>query len=60
MVENALVFDFALSDDEMIILDHLTTPANIEAFVGLYRKCVNRDTTKDGTLDGVKMEITED
>ncbi len=60
MVENALVFDFTLSDDEMNTLDHLTTPASIETFVGLYRKCVNRDTTKDGSLDGVKMEITED
>jgi hypothetical protein len=41
-------------------LDSLTTPEAIETFVGLYRKCVNRDTSKDGSLDGVKMEITED
>jgi diketogulonate reductase-like aldo/keto reductase len=60
MVENAQVFDFELSEDEMKELDSLTTPEAIETFVGLYRKCVNRDTSKDGSLDGVKMEITED
>jgi hypothetical protein len=26
----------------------------------LYRKCVNRDTSKDGTMEGVKMDITID
>jgi hypothetical protein len=41
-------------------LDGLTTPEVIETFLGLYRKCVNRDTSKDGTLDGVKMDITSD
>jgi len=60
MVENAQVFDFELTEEQMNTLDSLTTPENIETFVGLYRKCVNRDTTKDGTLDGVKMEITQD
>jgi diketogulonate reductase-like aldo/keto reductase len=60
MVENAEVFDFELTDDEMKDLDGLTTPEAIETFVGLYRKCVNRDTSKDGTMDGVKMEITID
>ena len=60
MVENANVFDFELSEDEMKELDELTTPEAIKTFVGLYRKCVNRDTSKDGTLDGVKMQITED
>jgi len=60
MEENALVFDFELSDDEMKELDGLTTSDAIEKFKGLYRKCVNRDTSKDGTLDGVKMEITFD
>jgi diketogulonate reductase-like aldo/keto reductase len=60
MVENAQVFDFILSDDEMNTLDNLTTPENVKAFVELYRKCVNRDTSKDGTLEGVKMSITED
>ena len=60
MVENSEVFDFALTDDEMKALDSLTTPDAIETYVGLYRKCVNRDTSKDGTMDGVKMDITED
>lgn len=60
MVENSLIFDFTLSDEDMDTLDALTTPDAIETYVGLYRKCVNRDTSKDGTLDGVKMNITED
>jgi len=60
MVENAQVFDFTLSEADMTRLDGLTTPENIETFVGLYRKCVNRDTSKDGSLEGVKMDITRD
>jgi len=60
MVENSQVFDFELTQDEMSQLDGLTTQDNIQTFVSLYRKCVNRDTSKDGTMDGVKMEITED
>lgn len=60
MVENAQVFDFELSNEEMSVLDSLTTPEAVQTFVGLYRKCVNRDTSKDGTMDGVKMDITED
>ncbi|KAG7369533.1 2,5-didehydrogluconate reductase [Nitzschia inconspicua] len=60
MEENARVFDFELSTDDMDRLDSLTTPEAIETFVGLYRKCVNRDTSKDGTLEGVKMNIMED
>lgn len=60
MQENAEVFDFELSEAEMAELDSLTTPKAIETFAALYRKCVNRDTSKDGTLDGVKMTITED
>lgn len=60
MVENAQVFDFELSEEEMEELDGLTSPEALEAFEGLYRKCVNRDTSKDGTLEGVKMEITVD
>lgn len=59
MVENANVFDFELTVDEMDELDGLTTPEAIETFFELYKKCVNRDTTKDGTLEGVKMEITK-
>jgi diketogulonate reductase-like aldo/keto reductase len=60
MVENSQVFDFELSQEEMDKLDSLTTSDSIQTFVELYRKCVNRDTSKDGTLDGVKMTITED
>lgn len=60
MVENGEVFDFELSEDEMKELDGLTTPEALTTFEGLYRKCVNRDTTKDGTMEGVKMDITID
>ena len=60
MIENSQVFDFTLTLEEMSQLDDLTTPTAIETFEGLYRKCVNRDTSKDGTMEGVKMEITVD
>jgi diketogulonate reductase-like aldo/keto reductase len=60
MVENALVFDFELTTEEMEELDALTTPEACVTFRDLYRKCVNRDTSKDGTMDGVKMDITMD
>jgi diketogulonate reductase-like aldo/keto reductase len=60
MEENAQVFDFELSEEEMLELDSLTTSEAVETFVGLYRKCVNRDTSMDGTMHGVKMTITED
>lgn len=60
MVENGEVFDFELSADEMSELDALTTPDALSTFKALYQKCVNRDTTKDGTMDGVKTDITVD
>ncbi|KAL9181822.1 hypothetical protein ACHAXT_012165 [Thalassiosira profunda] len=60
MVENAEVFDFELSEEEMTELDALTTPDAFETFRDLYRKCVNRDTSKDGSYEGVKMEVTID
>lgn len=60
MVENRQVFDFELTAEEMAELDALTTPESLDAFEELYRKCVNRDTSKDGTLEGVKMSITVD
>lgn len=60
MIENSQVSDFKLTEEEISELDGLTTPDAIETFVQLYRKCVNRDTSKDGTLDGVKMDITAD
>merc|ERR1712039_91118 len=52
MIENAKVFDFTLDDADMSALDALTTPEALATFRGLYEKCVNRDTPKDGTLDG--------
>lgn len=58
MVENAQVFDFELSEGEMDKLDALTAKDAFATFEGLYRKCVNRDTSKDGSMDGVKMNIT--
>ena len=60
MIENAQVFDFELSEEEMATLDNLTTKEALETFQGLYRKCVNRDTCKDGSMEGVKMDITVD
>eukprot|EP00804_Cyclotella_cryptica_P003149 CCRYP_013764-RA/>CCRYP_013764-RA protein AED:0.41 eAED:0.41 QI:0/-1/0/1/-1/1/1/0/388 len=60
MKENAQVFDFQLTEAEMDELDGLTTPEALSAFEALYRKCVNRDTSKDGTMEGVKMNITID
>jgi diketogulonate reductase-like aldo/keto reductase len=60
MVENGTVFDFELTATEMTTLDALTTSEAFQTFEGLYRKCVNRDTSKDGSMDGVKMDITVD
>ena len=43
------------------LIDHpeaKSNPGAYEAFEALYRNCVNRETSKDGTLDGVKMKIT--
>ena len=60
MKENADVFDFELTEEEMTELDGLTTSEALKTFEGLYRKCVNRDTSKDGSLEGVKMDITID
>lgn len=60
MIENGKVFDFELSVDEMKELNELTSDETFQTFQALYRKCVHRDTSKDGTMDGVKMEITID
>lgn len=60
MVENRNVLDFTISDTDMATLDSLTTKENLGHFEALYQKCVNRDTTKAGTMDGVKLEITVD
>lgn len=58
MEENAQVFDFVLSPEDVRQLDALTTPDNLDTFLELYRKCVNRDTPLAGTLEGVKEIIT--
>ena len=58
--ENAAVFDFALDAADLAELDALTTEATYVAFEELYRKCVGRGTPLEGTLEGVKMEITRD
>jgi diketogulonate reductase-like aldo/keto reductase len=60
MMENAAVFDFALTQEDMDRLDALTTPTAIDAFAELYKKCVNRDTSTAGTMDGVKTTFTRD
>ena len=44
MLENAQIFDFALTQEDMIALGGLTTPENLAAFRELYFKCVVRDT----------------
>jgi diketogulonate reductase-like aldo/keto reductase len=60
MVENQQVLAFTIHDTDMALLDGLTTTDNLDNFQALYRKCVNRDTSQDGTLVGVKMNITVD
>lgn len=58
MQENAQVFDFELDANNLTVLDNLTSEQTLQTFEGLYRKCVNRDTSKDGSMEGVKMDIT--
>ena len=60
MVENASVFDFALDDEDMGVLNDMTEPANLEEFKALYQKCVCRDTPIQESREGVKEEITLD
>lgn len=60
MMENSNILDFTLSSEDMEQLDQLTTPEALQTFLELYKKCVNRDTTKDGTMDNVKLNITID
>lgn len=60
MIENAAVLDFSLDDEDLAQLDGLTTPEAIKTFNELYQKCVNRDTPKAGSMEGVKMDITMD
>ena len=60
MVENAQVFDFGLSDKEIEELDGLMTAVALDAFQTLYHRCVNRDTMKEGTIEGMEMDIKVD
>ena len=39
-------------DDDLLQLDSLTSPENLEAFRALYIKCVTRDTPIAGTEIG--------
>ena len=51
------MFDFEIADRDMQTLDNLTTPAALKAFEQLYRKCVNRDTTKEGAkMDDITVD----
>ncbi len=61
MIESAQVFDFISTDEDMKASDSLITREDTQNFVTLYRKwkCVNKYTSKDETMDGVKMNITE-
>ena len=58
MAENLAIFDFALDEADMATLDGLTQPANLDAFLGLYQKCVVRDTPDAGKLELAKQQIT--
>ena len=49
--------DFALDEEDMTVLDGLTTPEALAKFVELYRKCVVRDTPLPP--EDAKMSVTE-
>ena len=57
MQENAKVFHFALDEDDVALLDSLTTPSALDTYEALYRKCVVRDTP---ITEGIKKDITKD
>ncbi len=56
MAENLNIFDFTIDESDMATLDALTTPAAFETFLGLYQKCVVRDTPL--AIDAAKQTIT--
>jgi len=60
MEENADLFSFEIDDDDMQLLKGLTDDDNKARFEELYRKCVNRDTPLDGTMEGVREVVTVD
>merc|ERR1712228_343453 len=44
IAENADIFSFSLTDQQMDKLSNLTTKEALEGFKGLYAKCIWRDT----------------
>ena len=45
IIENGDVFSFTLDEDDMEVLDNLTTaPDAYDTFYALYKKCIVRDT----------------
>lgn len=60
MIENAAVFDFELTKENMDALDSLTSKDSIDAFAALYKKCVVRDTPLEATGEGIKVTVTYD
>ena len=56
MAENLNIFDFTIDEADMATLDALTTSAAIDIFLGLYQKCVVRDTPL--AMDAAKQAIT--
>ena len=60
MIENAQVFDFALSAEDMQKLDELTTQENFETMKKQYEKSVCRDTPLQESREGMKTNITID
>eukprot|EP00935_MAST-01C_sp_MAST-1C-sp1_P000499 g499.t1 len=58
MIENAMVFDFALDAEDMAALNTLTTDSNLETMKKQYIKCVTRDTPLAATGEGTRQQIT--
>jgi diketogulonate reductase-like aldo/keto reductase len=58
MIENAMVFDFALDEGDLLALSALTTPENLQTMKGQYLKCVGRDTPIATSGEGIRQDIT--
>jgi len=59
MRENLAVFDWTLDDDDLLLLDALTSPEALATFKALYIKCVTRDTPIAGTELAASMTRKE-